>query len=202
MTVPVPSVPSANSIMIWVVLIIVGSFIFSAALAFFIIRYVRKGMVQPMIEGMTGMTPQAPPPGTVSGWATILSAQLGGAMMKVMGQPPGQNITLTLEVHPPDGGPYQATTRVFAPIALAYQYQPGAQVTVAIDPANREKVTVTSVQSPQVAQIPTGGPGFPAQGPSGGQGVPPQAPPTGTGFPPQGPPGGQGSPPGGGATQG
>jgi hypothetical protein len=96
---------------------------------------------QQMAVAMTGNTPPAQlQPAT----AVVLAAHEAQVPQFAASQAPGGIVDITLDVHGLDGADYSATTRVAfsTPQRRARVTQPGTEVPVLVDPANRNRVTI------------------------------------------------------------
>lgn len=99
----------------------VGMTILSVVLIFVIRRFIMKKVGPDRAVLEQGTTAKA----------KILNVQQTGMMVNYSPQ-----VILQLEVYPPDGEPYQATTKAVIPIVNIPQFQPGTEVSVKIHPTN------------------------------------------------------------------
>jgi hypothetical protein len=69
--------------------------------------------------------------------AKIIHVQQTGVLVNYSPQ-----VVFQLEVHPPNGVPYEATTKAVIPMVNIPQYQPGTEISVKIDPTNPTRVEI------------------------------------------------------------
>ena len=69
--------------------------------------------------------------------AKIISVQQTGVLLNYSPQ-----VIFQLEVHPPNGTPYEATTKTVIPMVNIPQYQPGAEISVKIHPTDPTRVEI------------------------------------------------------------
>lgn len=69
--------------------------------------------------------------------AKIISVQQTGVLLNYSPQ-----VIFQLEVHPPNGIPYEATTKTVIPMVNIPQYQPGAEISVKIHPTDPTRVEI------------------------------------------------------------
>ena len=69
--------------------------------------------------------------------AKIISVQQTSMLVNYSPQ-----VIFQLEVHPPNGTPYEATTKAVVPMVNIPQYQPGAEISVKIHPTDPTRVEI------------------------------------------------------------